>query len=292
MFILAGPNGAGKSTVYEFEIKPRVNAPFINADLIQRDELKNTSMDAAYEAAQIAEARRQEHLANKQSFVSESTFSHPSKLSLIQDAKDAGFRVAVYHVNVCSPDLSVARVAHRVTQGGHDVPENKIRERYERNQSLIRDAVLQADRAYIFDNSSMGSPPKLALSFDKGVVNRVVEDVPAWCQELYAKELQRFRASFQTATPETDSLDKAKAAADALGLKSTKASLNKTYSGEIVASSRLHLVQKTSPDTAVIHSKKTLIRPLKVGATCEITYRMGSYPKVNVAKGIKKGRSR
>ena len=220
--MLAGPNGAGKSTVYEAMIKPRNNAPFINADLIQRDELKNPSMGAAYEAAQIAEARRREHLEAKKSFVSESTFSHPSKLSLIQDAKEAGFHIKVYHVNVSSPDLSVARVAHRVNQGGHNVPEEKIRERYERNQSIIREAVLLADRAFIYDNSTLGSPPKRALSFKSGMIDRIAETLPTWCQTLYAKEILRFRTGHQTANPVSDSLPRSKGESGSVGPESLK----------------------------------------------------------------------
>ncbi len=58
MFMLAGPNGAGRSTLYETVIRPRVAAPFINADVIQRDELRDASMTASYRAAEIAEERR------------------------------------------------------------------------------------------------------------------------------------------------------------------------------------------------------------------------------------------
>jgi predicted ABC-type ATPase len=49
LFLIAGPNGAGKSTFYHTVVKPRIQAPFINAGIIQRDELKDTSVEAAYE---------------------------------------------------------------------------------------------------------------------------------------------------------------------------------------------------------------------------------------------------
>ncbi|HSV51919.1 MAG TPA: AAA family ATPase [Burkholderiaceae bacterium] len=189
MFMLVGPNGAGKSTLYEQRIKPIVSAPFINADHIQRDELNDPTLQAAYQAAEIAESRRQAHLAAGTSFVSESTFSHASKLQLIQDAKASGFRVVMYHVNVRNADLSVLRVAHRKREGGHDVPEDKIRERYERNQALIKTAVLQADRAFIYDNSTLNTPPALAIELRDGKAIWVSERVPAWARELYAKEL-------------------------------------------------------------------------------------------------------
>jgi predicted ABC-type ATPase len=193
MFMIAGPNGAGKSTLYETRIRALVpQVPFINADMIQRDELQQTSMDASYMAAQIAEQRRQKHLIDRASFVSESTFSHRSKLSLVDDAQKAGFRVVMYHVHLHSPDLSVKRVAHRHSQGGHDVPEHKIRERYARNPALIREAVLQADRAFIYDNSTFGHPPHLAIEMRCGRVIFASDRVPAWACETYAKELERF----------------------------------------------------------------------------------------------------
>lgn len=122
MFLFAGPNGAGKSTLYKLRIQPFTAAPFINADLIQRDELKDAAMAASYRAAAVAEERRQLALIQRTSFVSESTFSHPSKLKLVEQAKAAGFRVVMFHVGLRSANLSVSRVAVRHMSGGHDVP--------------------------------------------------------------------------------------------------------------------------------------------------------------------------
>src|SRR5688572_4179953 len=179
MFMLAGPNGAGKSTLYETVINPRIDAPFINADIIQRDELKDPSMAASYKAAEIAESRRRDCLAKRCDFVSESTFSHPSKLALMDEARVAGFRVVMYHVNVLSADLSVTRVARRTEEGGHDVPEDKIRERYVRNQALIKEAILKADIAFVYDNSALNKPAERAIDFKRGTVVRIADRVPA-----------------------------------------------------------------------------------------------------------------
>ncbi|RYF75748.1 MAG: hypothetical protein EOO22_03970 [Comamonadaceae bacterium] len=185
MILLAGPNGAGKSTLYEVAIAPRIKAPFINADLIQRHELKDPSMSAAYEAAAMAQARRRQALEQRLSFVSESTFSHPSKLELIDQARRCGFRVVIYHVNVRRPELSVARVAARVEEGGHDVPERKILERYDRNQPLIREAVLEADHANVYDNSRLNRTPERLLSFTRGRLVFAAAVLPAWATGLY-----------------------------------------------------------------------------------------------------------
>jgi predicted ABC-type ATPase len=189
MIMLAGPNGAGKTTFHELVIRPRIKALFINADLIQREELGDPSMAAAYRAAAIAESRRRQALEKGISFVSESTFSHPSKLALIRDAQAAGFRVVVYHINVRRPELSVSRVAQRVDEGGHDVPEEKIRERFERNQPLIREAVLLADHAFVYDNSGLNMPARRLIALTKGQVIVASEDLPDWARALYGPEL-------------------------------------------------------------------------------------------------------
>ncbi len=110
MIVLAGPNGAGKSTLYHTRVAPIFAGPFINADLIQRDELKDGALDASYEAARIASERRAAFIAEKRDFVTETVFSHPSKLSLVDKAKAAGFTLIVMHVGVETPELSVARV--------------------------------------------------------------------------------------------------------------------------------------------------------------------------------------
>jgi predicted ABC-type ATPase len=200
MFMLVGPNGAGKSTLYETAIRPYVLAPFINADLIQRDELRDLPMQAAYKAAEVAQQRRRDCLAAGISFVSESTFSHPSKLALIDEAKAAGFRVVIYHVHVLSPELSVQRVAGRKEEGGHDVPEQKVRERYRRNPELIRQAVLRADRAFVYDNSALNQAPTPALCFTEGKITRRADRLPSWVQALYAAELEGTKAVRPTGT--------------------------------------------------------------------------------------------
>ena len=187
MMMLAGPNGAGKSTLYEYIVKPKFNAPFINADKIQKEELSDQSMQGAYQAAKIAEQRRQEYLANQLSFVSESTFSHPSKIQLIEEAVEADFRVVFYHVNVKTPELSVARVACRVEEGGHDVPEEKIKARYERNQMFIKQAVLKSDVGFIYDNSRLNKMPELCLVFRHGYVVFTADEIPVWVEKLYGE---------------------------------------------------------------------------------------------------------
>ncbi len=91
MVVLAGPNGAGKSTLYTTQVAPNFSGPFINADIIQRDELGDESMTASYRAARMADERRSRFLDEGRDFSTETVFSHPSKLDLVGDALRRGF---------------------------------------------------------------------------------------------------------------------------------------------------------------------------------------------------------
>lgn len=189
MIVLAGPNGAGKSTLYETRIVPSFAGPFINADIIQRDELRDPSPAASYEAAEIASSRRADYLARRRDFVTETVFSHPSKLELIDEARTKGFTVIVMHVGVDTPDLSVARVGTRVEEGGHIVPEDKIRARYARGAPFIRTAVLKADRGMVFDNSRLNQLPSHCLTFANGRVVFALPRLPGWIRTVYESDL-------------------------------------------------------------------------------------------------------
>lgn len=189
MIVLAGPNGAGKSTLYQTRVAPSFAGPFINADIIQRDELRDPSPAASYEAARIASSRRTDYLSRGRDFVTETVFSHPSKLELIDEARTKGFTVIVMHVGVDTPDLSVARVGTRVEEGGHIVPEDKIRARYVRGAPFIRAAVLKADRGMVLDNSRINQPPSHCLTFANGRLVFAMPRLPGWIQSVYEAEL-------------------------------------------------------------------------------------------------------
>ena len=190
MIVLAGPNGAGKSTLYETRIAPSFAGPFINADIIQRDEMRAPSPDASYEAAKIASSRRADYLAQGRDFATETVFSHPSKLELIDEAGIRGFTVIVMHVGVDTADLSVARVSARAQEGGHIVPEDKIRARYARGTPFIRAAILKADRGMVFDNSDLNQPPSHCLTFANGRLVFAVPRLPGWIRSVYEAELE------------------------------------------------------------------------------------------------------
>jgi predicted ABC-type ATPase len=158
--LLAGPNGAGKSTLYRALVAENVlskDLPFINADIYERENLAAVdSLDERSEAARTwADSERTRLLANRISFVSETVFSHSSKLTLIQAAIASGYLVALYIVAVDNPKLLLKRVAQRVKEGGHSVPESRILSRYPRTLDNLRSAILIASISYIYDSSSI-----------------------------------------------------------------------------------------------------------------------------------------
>lgn len=189
--LIAGPNGAGKTTFYEHYLRPRTIAPFVNPDLLVREVLGHwsRSLEDAALGQDLASARRASLIAAGRSLVMESTFSHPSKLDLIEQVIAAGYRLAVYHLSVVDADFAVERVVDRETMGGHPVPDAKVRGRYERNGPVIRTAVLRADNGYVFDNSIDGSPPRLLITFQRGEVVKAEPDLPAWAADLYGADL-------------------------------------------------------------------------------------------------------
>ena len=189
--MLAGPNGAGKSTLYELAVRPQTDAEFVNADRLVFEALGRHALtrEEAELGQRLANARREALMAARQNLVTESTFSHPSKLDLLRRAKGLGYRVIVYHVHLATVEHAIARVAQREAKGGHPVPEANLRGRYERNPALIRQAALMADQAIVFDNSVVGRAPRRLLVFSGGRVVVVFPDLPAWAAALYAPDL-------------------------------------------------------------------------------------------------------
>lgn len=173
--LVVGSNGAGKSTFVELTLTPLLpRSVFVNADEIAKQRWPADPLGHAYEAARIAAATRAALIQQGRSFIAETVFSHPSKLELIDTAHDAGY-VVVLHVLLIPEELAVHRVRYRVAAGGHDVPEDKIRERYRRLWPLVASAIVRADSATVYDNSGHNGPRIVAqMSGGLGIA------APAW----------------------------------------------------------------------------------------------------------------
>ncbi|WP_298551929.1 hypothetical protein [uncultured Parabacteroides sp.] len=130
----------------------------------------------------LSDYLRQSLLCSCDKFTFETVMSHPSKLDFIKSAKEQGFRIYLYFVALNDPEMNKGRVETRVLQGGHDVPADKIVERYERTMNLLLDVIRLSDRAFLFDNSY--SEPKLFATVEANEIS--IEDsvdfVPGWFQ--------------------------------------------------------------------------------------------------------------
>lgn len=182
LHLIAGPNGAGKSTLHDRVISI-LPFDFVNADHIAAAVWPGDEERHGHDAAALAERARNDKLTKGESFIAETVFSHPSKLDLIQRAPDVGYAVTL-HVVVIPEDLCVARVADRVHNGGHSVPEDKIRSRYQRLWPLVASAVRQVSVAHLYDNSRAAEPVRLMATFRNGQITSI-DRLPNWLpQEL------------------------------------------------------------------------------------------------------------
>lgn len=188
--LLAGPNGAGKSSLYRALVREGIlgaQLEFVNADLHERDRLQHVDdLQARSEAARAwADARRAQLLADGASFASETVFSHPSKLALLQQARAHGYTVALYVVALDDPRRLLDRVAQRVREGGHDVPPDRILARYARTMAHLAQAVTFADAAYLYDARDVadGGPRLVAVRTARGTT-LVDAPLPPWAQAM------------------------------------------------------------------------------------------------------------
>lgn len=143
--VFAGPNGSGKSTITDLVEK---NGEYINAD-----DIKVLLKCSDLEAAQTAESMREHCVFERRDFTFETVLSTPRNLELLKRAKEKDFFVRCYYVLTASSDVNVMRVFSRVKTGGHDVPVEKIRSRYDKALALIPELLPVCDICNIYDNT-------------------------------------------------------------------------------------------------------------------------------------------
>jgi len=182
MHLLAGPNGAGKSTLYEAVVGPATGLEFVNADIIAAKRWPDDPPGRSYDAASVASDRRDELVSKRLSFVTETVFSHESKLALVRDAVEAGYLVNL-HVVMVPEKLAVARVANRVAGGGLSVPEPKVRARYRRLWSLVAEAIPLVENTVVYDNTRAKTPFRILATFERGSLVSSA-DWPPWTPKV------------------------------------------------------------------------------------------------------------
>lgn len=161
IIVIAGPNGAGKTTFAREFLPNEAHCPvFINADLIAAGLSPFSPEQAAIKAGRLMLEAMEEHTAQGNSFAFETTLSGRSYARKLRLWQSTGYRVSLYFLRLDSPELAIERVAERVRQGGHAVPEAVIRRRFSKGL-LLFDTVYRflVDDWMLFDNS--GEQPEL-----------------------------------------------------------------------------------------------------------------------------------
>jgi predicted ABC-type ATPase len=159
--IIAGPNGAGKTTFAREFLPNEANCPvFINADLIAAGLSPFSPESVAIRAGRLMLEEIEDRVRNRRSFAFETTLSGRAYLHKIRQWRELGYNVKLLFLSLPNADVAVARVAARVAQGGHNVPEEIIRRRF--NAGLKNFDTLykpQVDAWMLYDNSE--SKPKI-----------------------------------------------------------------------------------------------------------------------------------
>jgi predicted ABC-type ATPase len=139
----------------------------------------HTNADS-YLAADLAEYLRQKLLQQEISFTYETVMSHESKVNFMRQARERGYRIYLYFIATEDPEINLSRVSARVAQKGHSVAPDIIRNRYYRSLGQLKTAVMQTDRAYVFDNS--GTTAKLIAEITDGIDVNLIDtsNVPNW----------------------------------------------------------------------------------------------------------------
>lgn len=185
--IVAGPNGSGKSTAAPSLLRDYLGiTEFVNADVIAQGLSAFGSENVAMQAGRVM-LERLEVLASEQAdFAFETTLASRSFAPWLRELHKAGYRVHLLFLWLPSPEMAVARVASRVQQGGHNVPDDVVIRRYHAGlRNLLHLYIPVVDAWMMFDNSRRGGCELVARGW-KGVEN-VVANPAIWdsIQEKY-----------------------------------------------------------------------------------------------------------
>ena len=122
----------------------------------------------------------------KESFAFETVFSDPAgeKVDFLRKAAAAGYNVILCFIGIDGPTTSEQRVAMRVTQGGHDVPIEKLQARFPRTLDNLMRAVKTLPHVFVFDNEDLANPYRQIAIFHNGQTDYLAKSLPRWMQEI------------------------------------------------------------------------------------------------------------
>lgn len=177
---LAGPNGAGKSTFFQANLT-RTGLYFVNADVMALTMGMNP-----YAAAGLADTLRRQLIEQRESFIFETVFSDPigDKLEFLKNAEKTGYTVLLIFIGIAGPEISDERVAMRASSGGHDVPREKLIERFPRTMNNLKRALVELSNVYVYDHSDLNRGYRLVATVENGCRPVLHGLTPDWLRKL------------------------------------------------------------------------------------------------------------
>ena len=197
--VIAGVDGAGKSSIAGANLRAR-GGDYFNPDEVTRELLKNdasmTLDEANTQAWRLGFDQLNRAIDNKDSYSFETTLGGESICSALHRAIDGGRQVSIFYCGLSSVELHIERVAARVAQGGHDIPEQKIRERWQNSIVNLIGLISSCYAVRVFDNSapsdSGGPNPVCLFSVNNGkFVESPIPEMPEWAKPLAGAALKR-----------------------------------------------------------------------------------------------------
>jgi predicted ABC-type ATPase len=181
---LAGPNGAGKSTFFDAHLSD-MGLRFVNAD-----QLALWIGIDPYKAAALADAVRRQLVAQRESFIFETVFSDSQgdKLNFLKETERSGYTVLLIFIGIAQPEISDQRVAMRASRGGHDVPRQKLFDRFPRTMNNLKRALVELSNVEVYDHSDLDIGYRLVASRVNGRNIKLREPVPAWLRALLSAD--------------------------------------------------------------------------------------------------------
>lgn len=184
--IIAGPNGAGKSRLCPFYVS---TTSFDGDKLMLNLRREHPDWPERWISGTVAselEKQKNEALQQKKAFAFETNFSSDMVLHIIDEFRDAGFKISLVYFGLYSEDESVSRVIHRVQTGGHDVADEVIRFNFQKGLKNTQQHLHLFDNITFIDgNSKYGYI--VALHISKSKIHKVVDNPPQWFKEQFGK---------------------------------------------------------------------------------------------------------
>jgi predicted ABC-type ATPase len=176
LIIIARPNGSGKSTLTKSNL---FDCPVVDPDAIARELPPEQGISAERQAGKLTLDLWNLYLAENRSFAVETTLSGKTYLKKMKVFKEQGWLVKLFFIGLESPETNILRVAERVRKGGHDVPIEDIRRRYQRSMENLPKAAAIANTAFIYDNST-DEGHRLIATIEQNIITMQTTECPQW----------------------------------------------------------------------------------------------------------------